>query len=177
MASRHTRPFRVVGLIAAGLFSILFLMRMDVLELLLSGPKSLSAGALSAAGGRESWMSIHRNRRIGYSHTRLSPQAGGYELRESVLMVNTMGMVQDLTRTRADLLADLSLENFDFEIASGQFRFAAEAVSGEMLRVQTEAAGDQRTLEIPLKKKPYLTAAVIHALSSPELERRRPLHL
>jgi len=167
------RSFRVVGLIAAGLFTILFLMRMDVLELLLSGPKSLSAGALSAAAGRESWMSIHQNnRRIGYSHTRLSPQAGGYELRESVLMrVNTMGMVQDLNlQTRADLLADLSLERFDFEIASGQFRFAAKgAVSGEMLRVQTEAGGGRRTLEIPLKKKPYLTAAVIHALSSQSL--------
>ena len=107
-------PFRVVGLIAAGLFAILFLIRMDVLELLLSGPKSLSASALATTAGRESWMSIFQNhRRIGHSHTRLSPQAGGYELRERVLMrVNTMGMVQDLNlQTRADLLADLLVQN------------------------------------------------------------------
>lgn len=174
MASRHMKPFRIAGLIAAGLFAALFLIRIDALERLLSGPKSLSAGAPSAANARDSWMRIYQShRRIGYSHTRLSPRAAGYELRERIFMrVNTMGMVQDLSlQTRADLLADLSLERFDFEIASGQFRFAAKgAVSGETLRVRTEAAGDRRALEIPLKNKPYLTTAVIHALSAQRLK-------
>jgi hypothetical protein len=53
-----------------------------------------------------------------------------------------MGMVQDLRlQTRADLLSDLSLSRFDFEVASGQFRFSAKgAVSGEF-SVHTETAG------------------------------------
>jgi len=174
MASRDMRPFRVAGFIAAGIFVILFLIRTDALEFLTSGPKSLSAGAVSAAGGRESWMSIYQNnRRIGFAHTRFAPRAGGYALEEKIFMrVNTMGMIQDLhLHTRADLLADLSLERFDFEVASGQFRFRAKgATSGETLSVQTEAAGDRRMVEVPLKKKPYLTAAVIHALSFQSLK-------
>jgi hypothetical protein len=173
MASNHLRPFRTAGFLAAGLFLFLFLIRIDGIELLLSGPKSLSAGAVSAAA-RESWMSIFQNnRRIGFAHTSLSPRAAGYELRERILMrVNTMGMVQDLSlHTRAELLADLSLERFDFEVASGQFRFAAQgAMSGETLGVQTATAGVRRTVEIPMKKRPYLTAAVIHALSSQGLK-------
>jgi hypothetical protein len=168
------RPFRTAGFIATGLFIVLFLIRMDVFEFLLFGPKSLSASAVSAGGSRESWMSIYQNnRRIGFAHTRFAPRADGFALEEKILMrVNTMGMVQDLRmNTRADLLADLSLERFDFEVASGQFRFAAKgATSGKTLSVQTETAGDSRTLEVPLKKKPYLTSAVIHALSFQSLK-------
>jgi hypothetical protein len=172
MASRHMHPFWAAGAIAAGLFLILFLARAGIFERILSGPKSLSAGAV--AGPPESWMSIFQNnRKIGFAHSRLSPQPAGYELEERIVMrVNTMGMVQDLhLRTRADLLSDFSLRQFDFEVGSGQFRFSAQgAVSGGLLSVHTETAGAGRNLEIPLQNRPYLTAAIMPALSTQGLK-------
>jgi hypothetical protein len=146
---------------------------MDAFEHFLSGPKSVSVGAFPAVKTGESWMSIFQNnRKIGFAHTRLSPQAAGYELQEKIHMrINSMGMVQDLhLRTRADLLSDLSLDRFDFEVASGQFRFSAQGkVAGDVLRVDTETTGAGRNAEIPLKKRPYLTAAIIHALAAQRL--------
>jgi len=174
MTSRHLQPFWAAGIIAAMLFLILFLARMDVFERLLFGPKRVSVGAVSAVKAGESWMSIFQNnRKIGFAHTRLSPRKPGYELQEKIHMrINSMGMVQDLhLRTRADLLSDLSLDRFDFEVASGQFRFSAQGtVAGDVLTMHTETAGAGRNVEIPLKNRPYLTAAVIHALSAQRLK-------
>ena len=124
MSSKDLKPFRIAGLVAAGLFLGLFLIRVDALEVLFGGPKSFSADAVSAVRGRESWMSIFQNdRKIGFSHTRLAPRSAGYELEEQVLMrVTTMGMVQELRlRTHATLLADLSLERFDLKLPPGGF--------------------------------------------------------
>jgi hypothetical protein len=170
MASNDLKPFRLAGLVATGLFLSLFLIRVDALEVLFGGPKSFSANAVSAVRGRESWMNIFQNdRKIGFSYTRLSPSSAGFELEERVFMrVTAMGLIQELRlRTHAALLADFALERFDFEVASGRFRFRVQGErAGEALRLATEAAGARRTVEIPLKKKIYLTASVIQALSS-----------
>jgi hypothetical protein len=174
MVSKHMLPFWVGGIITAGLFLILFLIRVDLLERLLAGPQSVPLGPAPAAKDRESWMSIYQsNRKIGFAHNRLSPRNDGYELQENIRMrINSMGMIQDLhLRTRAELLSDLSLDRFDFEIASGPFRFAAQGrVAGDVLSVRTETAGAGRNIEIPLKKRPYLTAAIIPALSPQRLK-------
>jgi hypothetical protein len=116
---------------------------------------------------------FQNNRKIGFAHSRLSPREAGYELQETIHMrINSMGMIQDLhLRTRADLLSDLSLERFDFEVASGRFRFSAlGAVAGSLLTVHTETAGAGRKVEIPLNSRPYLTAAVPRALSAQRLK-------
>jgi hypothetical protein len=174
MIAKHMQPFWAGGIFAAGLFLMLFLVRVDVFDRLVSGPESVSVGPAPAARVGESWMSIFQNnRKIGFAHNRLSPQNAGYELQENIRMrINSMGMVQDLhLQTRADLLSDLSLDRFDFEIASGPFRFSAQGrVAGDVLSVHTETAGAGRSVAIPLKKKPYLTAAIIHALSSQRLK-------
>ena len=102
---------------------------------------------------------FHNSRKIGYAHTRLEPHPGGSELLEQVWMrVTTMGMAQELRlQTRARLLADLSLERLEFELASGPFRFRAEAeVAGDTLTVHTETAGVRRRVDLPLKRKPFL---------------------
>ncbi|MGE5256809.1 MAG: transglutaminase-like domain-containing protein [Hyphomicrobiales bacterium] len=173
MATKRMQPFWTAGILASGLFLILLLVRMDVFERFFSGSKPLLLASGSDAGTREVWMNIYQNnRKIGFAHSRLAPQDAGYELQEKILMrINSMGMVQDLhLQTRADLLTDLSLNRFDFEVASGQFRFSAKGtVSGESLSVYTETAGAARKVEIALKKKPYLAAAAIHALSAQRL--------
>ncbi len=169
MPSSDLKSFRTVGLIATVIFLALFLVRVDALELFFGGPTSLSSGAVSMVRGRESWMNIFQNdRKIGVSYTRLAPRSDGYELEERVSMrVTVMGMVQELRlHTQAALLADLSVERFDYEIASGQFHFAAHgAREGGLLRVTTETAGARQALDVPLKSQTYLTGAVIHALS------------
>jgi hypothetical protein len=174
MPSNELRLFRAAGLISAGMFLILLLVRVDALEVVFGGPKTFSAGDAAALHGRESWMSIfQKDLKIGFAHTRLAPRSTGYELEETVHMrVATLGMVQGLRlHTRAALLSDLSVERFDFEIASGQFRFRAHgARDGGLLRVVTETAGARRTLDVPLKSKTYLTGAVIYALSSQSLK-------
>ena len=103
-------------------------------------------------------MSIFQNdRKIGFSYTRLAPQSAGYELEEQVLMrVTTMGMVQELRlRTRATLLADLSLERFDFEVASGRFRFTAqgERADGLLVWLRKRPALDEPSMS-PKKIRP-----------------------
>ena len=174
MPFKRMKFFWITGLTAIGVFMALFLIRMDMFERFFHAPKSLAAGEAQYAGARESWMNIFQNqRRIGFSHTRLIPKTAGYELREEVVMrINTMGMVQDIRlRTRADLLPDLSLERFEFDIGSGRFRFSAqgETTSG-VLSIHTETSGSRRKIEVPFKKKIYLTATLLDRLQGESLK-------
>jgi hypothetical protein len=174
MASKHMTPFRRAAVGFTALFLALLLLRMGALDALLGGSRSLPAAPGASASVRESWMNIfHNSRKIGYAHTRLEPHPGGSELLEQVWMrVTTMGMAQELRlQTRARLLADLSLERLEFELASGPFRFRAEAeVAGDTLTVHTETAGARRRVELPLKRKPFLPAAVLYAMSPAQLK-------
>jgi hypothetical protein len=116
---------------------------------------------------------LQNNRKIGFFHKRVTPKNPGYELEENILMrINTMGLVQEINLyTRADLLPDMSLERFDFEITSGRFRFSAQGtVSGTVLTVHTDTAGARRKIDVPLQKRPYLAAAIIDSLSTEHLE-------
>jgi hypothetical protein len=168
----RVRAFWIAGIASAGVFAALLLIRLDVYERLFARPRTVSAQT-SGLTARESWMNIFQsNRKIGFSFKRLVPKPPGYQLEERLVMrINTMGMVQDLQlHTLADLHADLSLERFRFDIASGRFRFSTrgEAAAG-VLTLQTESAGARRTAEIPLTAKPYLPAAVVEMLAAEDL--------
>ena len=116
---------------------------------------------------------FQNNRKIGFSHSRLQPTDTGYELEEKVVMrINTMGMIQDLhLQTRARLNRDLALERFEFGIESGRFRFSAQGeASGGVLSVRTEAAGDRRSIEVPVPPGITPAAAVIDALAMADLK-------
>jgi len=174
MPFKRMKFFWITGLTAIGVFTALFLIRMDLIERFFHAPKSLAAGEAQSVSARESWMNIFQNqRRIGFSHTRLIPKTAGYELQEDVAMrINTMGMVQDIRlRTRADLLPDLSLDRFEFDIGSGRFRFSArgETASG-VLSIHTETSGSRRKIEVSLKKKIYLTATLLDRLQGESLK-------
>jgi len=88
-----------------------------------------------------------------------------------VMRINTMGMVQDIDlHTRADLLPDLSLDRFEFDIRSGGFQFSAQgAAVGDVLRIHTETVGHRRAIEVPIKKKVYLTATLLDRLQGESL--------
>lgn len=167
------KGFWMIGLMAGTAFMALFLIRTDTLQQLLSASRSLPDRVEQSAAGRDSWMTIFQNhRRIGFAHRRLLPKALGYELEEKVLMrINTMGMVQSIAlRTRADLHSDLSLDRFEFDLRSGGFQFSAQgAAAGEVLRILTETAGQQRSVEVAIRKKVYLAATLMDRLQGERL--------
>jgi hypothetical protein len=174
MKRDRMNAFRKAAVLFTGLFSLLLLVRLGVLDSVLEGPRTLRAAAGAAAAGRESWMTIfHNARKIGYAHTRLEPRPGGSELLEQVWMrVTTMGMMQELRlRTHARLAADLSLERLEFDLASGPFRFRAESeVVGNTLTVHTETAGARRRLDLTLNGRLYLPSAVLYAFEPRQLK-------
>lgn len=139
----------------------------------LSSARSLRGAIETGVASRDSRMSIYqKDRRIGYSLSRLRAEGLGYELEERVwLRLTTMGMVQELRlNTEARLHPDLTLERFRFEIRSGRFQFLATgSVAGDALSVTTESVGDRRSLQIPMPRRFYPLSAVIHALGAAEL--------
>jgi hypothetical protein len=166
--------FRVAGIAAALVFAVLLGIRLEVWESFAARPSPLPTAAGDRARPRESWMNIFQNnRKIGFSHSRLQPTDTGYELEEKVVMrINTMGMIQDLhLQTRARLNRYLALERFEFGLESGLFRFSAQGeASGGVLSVRTEAAGDRRSIEVPVPPGITPAAAVIDALAMADLK-------
>jgi hypothetical protein len=165
--------FWVTGIVASMVFVFLFMIRLDIFEKLFYRPKTLKISNIRSPQDKETWMNIFQNnRKIGFSHTRLSPENDGYRLQETVLMrINTMGMVQDIQlNTRGRLKADYSLADFDFEITSGRFNFSVNGtLSGDVLTINTASAGTSRRMDIRLKSKPYLLAGITSAMTAVEL--------
>lgn len=172
MRLHKNKPFWITGTAVALIFSVLFMMRLDLFEKLFSRPKILSISPINSLHEKETWMNIFQsNRKIGFSHSILTTENDGYRLQETVLMrINTMGMVQDMhLRTRGKLKTDFSLADFDFTISSGRFSFNVKgSVSGDILAIQT--GGSSRKLEITFQTKPYLPAGITAALAASELK-------
>jgi hypothetical protein len=166
--------FRVAGIAAAVVFAVLLGIRLDVWESFAARPRFLPTAAGDYARPRESWMNIFQNnRKIGFSYSRLQATDTGYEMEEKVAMrINTMGMIQNLhLQTRSRLNRELALERFEFGIESGRFRFSAQGeASGGVLSVRTEAAGDRRSIEVPVPPGIKPAAAVIDALARADLK-------
>ena len=113
--------FWITGTFAFLAFVLLFMIRLDLFNKFLYRPKALDISTVNLPHAKETWMNIFQgNRKIGFSHTRLSAENDGYHLQETVLMrINTMGMVQDIQlKTRGRLKDDYSLADFDFNISS-----------------------------------------------------------
>ena len=166
--------FGITGIFAFLAFLLLFMIRLDLFEKFFNRPQSLEIYSISSPHEKEAWMNIFQNnRKIGFSHTKISPDSEGYRLQETVLMrINTMGLVQDIQlKTRGRLKADYSLSAFDFEINSGRFSFSVNGtLSGEVLTVTSASAGSRRRMDIRLKNKPYLMAGITSALAAVALK-------
>jgi len=171
--SKH-KWFLITGTVACLVFVLLFMIRLDLFNKFLYRPKVLNISTVNLPHAKETWMNIFQgNRKIGFSHTSLSAENDGYHLQETVLMrINTMGMVQDIQlKTRGRLKDDYSLAAFDFNIHSGRFSFHVDgSLSGDVLTVNSASAGSNRRMEIRLKNKPYLLAAITSALAAVELK-------
>jgi transglutaminase-like putative cysteine protease len=174
MSARKTTGLWISTIVFTTIFLVLFALRLDLPNLWSDRPRSLSAAASGARTQRDSWMNIFRkDRKIGYSHTRFFEHNGRLQLEETVFMrVNTMGLVQDIhLQTRGRLNSDLTLDDFDFEINSGRFRFTVRgAVSGAALSIETTNGQDRRRFNVPFEAKPYLLAGVVDAVASTRMQ-------
>ena len=171
--SKH-KWFWMTGTFAFLAFLVLFMIRLDLLNKFLYRPKALKISTADLPPAKETWMNIFQgNRKIGFSHTRLSAENDGYHLQETVHMrINTMGMVQDIQlNTRGRLKNDFSLADFDFNINSGRFSFHVDgSLSGDVLTINSASAGSNRRMEIRLENKPYLLAGITSAMAAVELK-------
>jgi hypothetical protein len=174
MIVHKSKTFWIAGSIFALAFSVLFIIRLGILEKLLFRPRTLSLESINTVSERDTWMNIFQNeRKIGFSHTRFYEDTTGYRLTEAVQMrINTMGMIQDISlNTKSRLNPDFTLQELDFEISSGRFRFSVQgSVDGKTLQVTTESAGSSRQLEIPVKGKTYLINSIMGAVASTDLK-------
>ena len=170
--SKH-KWFWITGTFACLAFLLLLMIRLDLINKFLYRPKTLEISTANLPPAKETWMNIFQgNRKIGFSHTRLSAENDGYHLQETVRMrINTMGMVQDIQlKTRGRLKNDYSLADFDFNINSGRFSFHVDgSLSGDLLTINSASAGSNRRTEIRLENKPYLLAGITSALAAVEL--------
>jgi hypothetical protein len=167
-ARKHV--YSIIGILCGVVFLMLFSIRTGLFEKLFSRPETFSLSSVGEVSERNSWMNIfQKGRKIGFSHTTFIKEATGYRLQETVYMrINTMGMVQDINiKTGGKLNPDFTIAELEFEIDSGRFRFAVKGtVSGNLLSIQTESAGDRRKLDVKVPEKPYLMAALMSAVAS-----------
>jgi len=174
MTIHKSKAFWIAGSIFTLTFAVLFIIRLGILERILSHPRTLSIESINAVSERDTWMNIFQNeRKIGFSHTRFYTDTTGYGLTEAVYMrINTMGMIQDINlNTKSRLNADFTLQELDFEISSSRFHFTVRGtVVGNTLHVTTESAGSSRSLDIPIKDKPYLLNGIMDAIAATDLK-------
>ncbi len=174
MIVHKSKAFWIAGSIFTLTFAILFIIRLGILQKILSRPRTLSLESINAVSERDTWMNIFQNeRKIGFSHTRFYSDTTGYRLTEAVQMrINTMGMIQDISlNTKSRLNADFTLQEIDFKISSGRFRFSVRGtVDGNTLQLTTESAGSSRRLDIPVNGKTYLFNSIMHAVAATDLK-------
>ncbi len=122
------KSYWIAGALFALAFSVLFIIRLDLLNKIFSTPQTLSISSLSVIPERDTWMNIfQKDKKIGFSHKTFTKKKKGYLLQENVFMrINTMGMVQDINlKTHGVLNDDFTLSSFNFKSSSGRFAFSA----------------------------------------------------
>ncbi|MDX2509110.1 MAG: transglutaminase-like domain-containing protein [Desulfobacterales bacterium] len=174
MSLNKMKSYWIAGVLFAFAFSVLFIIRLDLLNKIFSAPQTLSISSLSVLPERDTWMNIfQKDKKIGFSHKTFTKKEKGYLLQENVFMrINTMGMVQDINlKTNGVLNDDFTLSSFDFIISSGRFSFSATgSVSGDIINIKTQNSGAFRTFDIKIKKKPYIAAGILDAIRAAGLK-------
>jgi hypothetical protein len=164
----------IAGIGFATLFAVLLAIRLDVFSRSAQVLPWRSTQVPKIVRSEDQWMAIRQaNRKIGYAHRLLSTTERGYRLEESVLMrINTMGVVQDMRmRTRSNLLVDMSLSDFDFELQSHLFRFIARgAIKGGEAQIFYGDPANPKKMVLPLQEAPQLSNTMFDSLRGKKLK-------
>jgi hypothetical protein len=99
-------------------------------------------------------------------HRTFSILDNSFNINETTFMqINTMGVTQALNiSTESNLLPDMTLSSFSFDLSSSMFRFNAHGlVVKNKLILYTGLPGSQQKSEIPLKEIPHLSDSIYDA--------------
>jgi hypothetical protein len=124
----------------------------------------------------EWWAVYYRGEKIGFASQTIQPKPAGYEIRDhSELRLNLLGTSQTAsTRLRMDVDLQWALENFEFELQSGEVKFKSSGrVTPGRLSIETVSAGHRAAREIPLRQRPYLLAALKPFAATQQLEEKK----
>jgi len=148
-------------------FSVLFSMRLGLLNGSADDPPAVDPAQSAALADRDTWMSIYQNdRKIGFAHKTFSDTPNGFVVAETVFMrVNTLGMVQDIRiETRGSLDPHLGLSSFHFRIDSGRFQMKLQGrVRDGVLILETDSGDGRRQQEIAVQTPLHLTTTLVDA--------------
>ncbi len=121
----------------------------------------------------DEWMGLYfRGEKAGLLHVRKSKvgEAYRFEVETNIRMVSFGQEVRLELKIDANLSADLTLENFRFEVDAGPARMSGGGeVSGEELELKITTAGTEVVRTIELKKPPVLRSTIGPMLSREEM--------
>lgn len=164
----------IIGLASALIFAFLFSLRLGFFqrkEVSFTEDRPFHA---QTRMDRETWMNIsQQGQKIGYVHRQFYRTDMGYKILESVFMlINTMGMVQDIRyRTEGNLYHNFSLSDFNFDLQSSLFHFNARGVvQGKTLILTTQASGSEQKSDIPLEGDIHLPIGLLETLNAENLK-------
>lgn len=164
----------IVGGGFAILFMVLLAVRLDVFSRSDQILPWRSTPVAKPLRSEDHWMAITQaKRKIGYAHRTLTPTEKGYHLEESVLMrINTMGVVQDIRmKTQSDLLVDMSLSAFNFDLQSHLFSFSVRGVmKGKEATIHYGTPAAPRKMVLPLQEVPQLSNSMFDSLRGKNLK-------
>ena len=164
------RGFWLVGFFFSLTFMVLFLVRLEVFKYgSTKGSASVGHGAVEVKPF-ETFLTILQNKnKIGFSRRVVKRIASGYSVvEETVMKLNTMGMVNDLVVTsESEAEPDFSLRSFDFKVESGRFVFRMTGtVEGSILSIKTwDDKGDHLPpINIEFGNRPYLASCLVQGM-------------
>jgi len=169
------RGFWFFGFFVSLAFLVLFLVRLEVFKYgATKGSTSLGHGAVEVKPF-EIFLTIFQNKnKIGFSHRVVKRTDSGYRVvEETVMKLNTMGMVNDLVVTsESEVEPDFSLRSFDFKVESGRFVFQMTgSVEGSVISVKTRAGKDDQftPVDIEFANRPYLASCLVQGMGKLDL--------
>jgi hypothetical protein len=128
---------------------------------------------LASQEPEEEWLALfQRGRKVGYSHTRLTPRGDGFDLNEELFL--RLFFLEEthkvFSATQAHLGRDYSLNTFTFRLDADPiaFRLEGKTAPGKLLLV-SRMAGDRQTAELPLTGPIYLGGGMKAFLAQQQL--------
>lgn len=174
MAAYRFKLSWVIGLAFGLIFAFLFSLRLGIFQKKEADVAEDRPFQAQTQMDRETWMNIfQQGQKIGYVHRQFYKTDIGYKILESVFMlINTMGMVQDIRyKTEGNLHHNLNLSHFNFDIQSSLFHFNARGeVKGKTLILTTQTSGSEQKIDIPLEGDIHLPIGLLETLNAENLK-------
>ncbi|MEL6344665.1 MAG: transglutaminase-like domain-containing protein [Myxococcota bacterium] len=171
---RH--PPLLLAVEVLGLVAFVALATFRVFETRVTGAERipLTAEALATGPSAERWNGVFfEDQHVGFTVNRTTPVAGDgrlYESRSS-FRIASFGQLQDVVTAGAALTdGGGQLRQFDFFMTAGGVRLVARGeVSGNLITMEVDQAGETTQLEFPVTDPPHVSLSLEDAIRRTEL--------